>query len=79
MKNIGIHEIVIQFLTDNFFMLQNVSSPIPICRPFFHCFEFLHGFILKNNNENKEIIDRDIDILCKYLSFIELGQALVLS
>jgi hypothetical protein len=79
-KNIGLHEIVLQFLRENFFMLQNVTDTQRlICRPFYFCFDFLHGFILKNNIENKRIVQEHINLLFKYLNYVDLGQSLVIS
>lgn len=80
LKNIGLHNIVLQFLKENFFMLQNVQDTAQlICRPFFYCFDFLHGFILKNNTENKRLLQEHVQLLFKYLNYVDLGQSLVIA
>lgn len=79
-KNIGLHQIILQFLKENFFMLQNVQETQKlICRPFFYCFDFLHGFIQKNSIENKRLLQEENVLLFKYLNYVDLGQSLVIS
>lgn len=61
-------------------MLQNVQdSQQLICRPFFYCFDFLHGFVLKNNLDNKLLLEEHTQLLFKYLNYVDLGQSLVIS
>lgn len=60
-------------------MLQGVKTPGLLCYPFLLCFDFLHGFILKNNNYNKNIVEIHVSLFFKYLNYVDLGQALVLS
>jgi hypothetical protein len=78
LKCLNVHEIVLELLKGNIFLLDGIlkknSENELFLKIFEVCFKFLNIFCSLNNIDNKNKILKYIDDIFKYINLIELGQ-----